>query len=198
MALKRFLGWGSSSWLLVLLLASSGAQAATLNVVGGILHGASGVDVGGSLYDVTFVDGTCIALFSGCDSASDFTFTSSSAATAASQALLDQVFIDGVSGNFDTDPALMFGLSSTAYGYAWTPFASDATYVQIVSALNHTSEGFDYPAFHGPAEFTRTYNTAAANVFVYAIWTPVPEPSSALLIAMGLAGLGWRGRAKHA
>ena len=30
-------------------------------------------------------------------------------------------------------------------------------------------------------------------------WTTVvPEPSSALLIAMGLAGLGWRGRGKHA
>ena len=35
---------------------ASGAQAVTLNVVGVILYGASGVDVGGTLYDVEFVD----------------------------------------------------------------------------------------------------------------------------------------------
>jgi hypothetical protein len=35
----------------VLILMASGAQAATLNVVGGQLHGAFGVDVGGTLYD---------------------------------------------------------------------------------------------------------------------------------------------------
>ncbi len=54
---------------------AGGAQAATLDIVGGILHGASGVDVGGTLYDVEFLDGTCIVLFNGCDQSSDFTFT---------------------------------------------------------------------------------------------------------------------------
>ena len=58
----------------VLILMASGAQAATLNVLGGQLMGASGVDVGGSLYDVQFLDGTCIDLYSGCDDVSDFTF----------------------------------------------------------------------------------------------------------------------------
>ena len=37
-------------------------------------------------------------------------------------------------------------------------------------------------------------DTSASKIAV----TLVPEPSSALLIAIGLAGLGWRGRAKHA
>jgi hypothetical protein len=78
---------------IVLVLMAGGAQAATLNVVGGQLHGAFGVDVGGTLYNVEFLDGTCIALFNGCDAVSDFTFQSSALAAAASQALLDQVFL---------------------------------------------------------------------------------------------------------
>ena len=67
---------------LVLLALASPADAATLLVNGsGILLGAEGVNVGGTLYDVEFVDGTCIALFDGCDlAADDFTFTTQAAA----------------------------------------------------------------------------------------------------------------------
>jgi hypothetical protein len=36
-----------------------------LNVVGGQLLGASNVDVGGNLFNVQFLDGTCIDLFDG-------------------------------------------------------------------------------------------------------------------------------------
>ena len=60
--------------LATLCFGSATASAATLNVVGGQLMGASGVDVGGILYDVEFLDGTCIDLFSGCDESADFDF----------------------------------------------------------------------------------------------------------------------------
>jgi hypothetical protein len=75
-------------WILfvVLFLAASGTRAATLNVIDGQLVGASNVDVGGILYDVEFLNGTCIALFDGCDSSADFTFTNSVDAIAAAQA----------------------------------------------------------------------------------------------------------------
>jgi hypothetical protein len=54
--------------LLVSIVLSSAASAATLIVdSNGILTGATGVNVGGTLYDVEFVDGSCIALFDGCD-----------------------------------------------------------------------------------------------------------------------------------
>ena len=43
----------------VLVLMASSAHAATLNVIGAQLHGAFGVDVGGTLCDVEFLDGTC-------------------------------------------------------------------------------------------------------------------------------------------
>ena len=100
-----------------LVLMASSAQAATLNVVGGELLGASGVIVDGSLYDVEFADGTCIALYDGCDETSDFTFTDLASAVLASQALLDQVFLDGPSGNFDTQPALTTGCGTSRECY---------------------------------------------------------------------------------
>ena len=59
---------------------NSAARAASLNVVGGTLVGASNVDVDGQLFDVEFVDGRCIDLFDGCDDASDFDFDNESAA----------------------------------------------------------------------------------------------------------------------
>lgn len=46
---------------------SNSAKAVVLQVVGGQLVGAQGVNVGGDLYDVTFGSGTCVALFSGRD-----------------------------------------------------------------------------------------------------------------------------------
>ena len=74
---------------------STPSFAATLNVDGsGQKRGAAGVDVGGTLYDVTFRDVTCIALFDGCDEASDFTFATQGDARVASQALLDRVFVE--------------------------------------------------------------------------------------------------------
>src|SRR5687767_14679766 len=99
------------------------AQAAVLQVSGGELTGALGVNVGGTLYDVQFVEGTCVGLFSGCDEASDFTFTSAESAVQASQELLNQVFLDVAQGNFDTQPELTLGCEEPAACVAFTPFA---------------------------------------------------------------------------
>ena len=107
--------------LAVFMLASFSAGAANLNVAGGQLMGATGVIVDGSSYNVAFLDGTCIALYDGCDDASDFTFQTAAAATLASQALLDQVFLDGI-GLFDSNPALTNGLTHANTGSALTPY----------------------------------------------------------------------------
>ena len=110
---------------------AGGAQAATFDVIGGQLFGASGVDVGGTLYDVEFLDGSCITLFNGCDDVSDFTFQTSLAASVASQALLDQVFLDGPLGNFDSSPNLTngcsIGLASTRC-WSLTPYGPSSIF----------------------------------------------------------------------
>src|ERR1700761_9483198 len=86
-------------------------KAATLEInSSGQLTGAEGVLIDGSLYDVTFEDGTCTALFNGCNSASDFTFNYTTAPDAA-HALLNQVFVDEPGHPFNSDPDLTFGCS---------------------------------------------------------------------------------------
>lgn len=172
-------------------LGAGGASAATLNVVGGELLGASGVIVDGNSYDVQFLDGTCIALYSGCDEVSDFTFQSSAAADLASQALLDQVFIDGVGIFFDAIPELTNGCTLFSLCDAITPFSVDAGNVFAVFAENVIGDpDTSFATGIGP----NTFDSSGVSQLVYAVWAPVPEPNTALLLSMGLAGLGWRGR----
>jgi hypothetical protein len=94
--LKRVSGWCSWALVVAIFLATSGAQAAVLIVVGGELQGATDVNVGGTLYDVQFVEGTCIDLYDGCDDVSDFAFVTVADAFVAAEALLEQVVLDGV------------------------------------------------------------------------------------------------------
>ena len=94
--------------LLAVLLPGVESSAATLDVVGGRLVGAFGVEVDGRAYDVSFRDGMCEGLFGSCNGPGDFTFSEEGAA-AASRALIDEVLIDGMLGDFDSNPGLTLG-----------------------------------------------------------------------------------------
>ena len=65
------------------------------------LIGAQNVLVNGTLYDVTFMKGTCVELFDGCDEVTDFMINDAATARAAAEALLDQVFVAGYDSNPD-------------------------------------------------------------------------------------------------
>jgi hypothetical protein len=184
----------------VLFFVAGAAQAATLNVVAGELRGASGVDVGGTFYDVQFLDGTCIDLFNGCDALSDFTFNSLASATLASQALSDQVFLDGAEGNFDSQPSLTRGCEAVEVCYLLTPFnITNGTGVVTSIYGNHSTEVFDavgvatFP--HSEPSFLLPLEGATWALFSPA--TPVPEPSTALLLVLGLTGLAGKGRRRN-
>ena len=183
-----------------LVLMAGSAQAATLDVVGGQLMGASGVLVDGSLYDVQFVDGTCIDLYNGCDDVSDFTFPTHASALLASQALFDQVFLDGPLGSFDSDPELTNGCSSL-FSFSCepiTPYAPyDAHQVHIVQALNYSPEAEAV----GYGDWSRSIiwmkNLMGGSKMTSALWAPaaiVPEPSTGLLVSIGLTALAARRR----
>ena len=163
---------------------SAGAGAATLNVVGGQLVGASGVDVSGTLYDVEFVDGTCIDLFDGCDEPSDFTFSTQGSATAAAKALMDQVFIDGIDGLFDSNPGSTFGCTGSIECDVWTPYKSNMSGLSVGVALNWVLND----GYHVQTGKIPSFDTSFSSV-VFARFTQVPEPSTSLLFTLGLIGM---------
>jgi hypothetical protein len=183
-------------WATALLVAAglvfANAQAAPiLQVVGGKLTGAKGVDVGGTLYDVEFLDGTCIAVFSGCDATADFTFTTPAGAAAASQALLDQVFLDVPAGNFDSDPSLTQGCGNPIICVIDTPNLLPATGVVSSSAsTNFNSVGPD-PV--GGSLFSIFLDTGDLNAVTWARWSPAvqsaSEPGTIAILGAGLLAL---------
>lgn len=98
----------------------------------------------GVSYDVAFREGTCAALFTGCNEASDFAFTSEANATAGAQALLDDVFVDGLLGAFDNRSETTIGclaqvVSTPPIWTIYESFGCDVLTPYGVSLLNNRS-----------------------------------------------------------
>jgi len=181
------------------------AAAAVLLVNGsGQLTGATGVDVGGTLYDVTFVDGTCAALFDGCNEISDFDFSDQATAEAAGQALFDQVFIDGLAGNFDSNSGLTFGCEAPDICDILLPFLSRGSSFDTIRASNFNVESIDGISLFGGISVLNDFSqpTFSGNRTVFASFTEqgvseVPLPAAAWMFLAGLSGLSAARRKKR-
>ena len=183
---------------------SSGASGVTLNVVGGILNGAYGVGVGGAFYDVEFVDGSCVGLFGGCDESSDFTFQSEAGAQAASSALFEQVFMDGPWGQFDSSPELTRGCPTGDSNCAVITVYD----LNSIGHINVQARNLDPFTWHNhPSQievfgdlmitdccWSPAHDHGVDGDVTFAVWTlsAVPEPSTALLLGIGLSALAVR------
>ena len=174
------------------------AAAATLVIDGsGELTGVSGLNVGGTFYDVSFLEGTCIGIFSGCDSTTDFAFDTLASATLAGQALLDQVFSPS-NPTYDSVPGLTIGCDSwVPECFLVIPFATDGSSVTVLQTVNANVEvPFDrIESVLGAGDIPVTVDSS--NVFnaVWARFSPstaaVPEPSTWAMMLLGFGAIGW-------
>jgi len=203
---KVFLAAAAAAFCL--LSAGPAAAAVTLQVNGsGQLTGATGVQIGDTLYTVAFQDGTCVGVYGSCDAA-HFDFTTQASADAAAAALLDQVFVDGAAGAFDTNAGLTFGCIGSNYCIAIVPYrigtGVDAG-TSFGSAAINGSTGSVYE--NDPLGSTNGYinfngvpiNTTANTGMVWANFTatgaapivaPVPEPATWAMMLLGFGGIG--------
>jgi len=172
------------------------AGAASLVIGGGLLTGATDVDVNGTLYDVTFINAPCNTSFNGCDDNSDFTFQTAAGSIAASQALIDQVFI----GVYDTDPTLTYGITAS-YGRAYTPYELpgflNGESLLSYAAYNLAGASLDVispPSYWYVDEEIEIWdNTVLAKWSIASDVSVVPLPAALPLYGAGLAVMGFIG-----
>jgi hypothetical protein len=168
----------------------------------GILTGASGVDVLGSFYDVTFVDGSCFQLFSGCNATSDLPFQSLAAGSAAGQALLNTVLVDSVLGQFDSRPELTMGCISVVSCDILIPYGiNPGNAFASATVQNLVLDSLDFVLITAYGNSFNTQGIGGPGRSTFAVFTPaaaVPEPGTLLLAAVALSAMGFIGKRRTA
>lgn len=163
----------------------------------GKLTGATDIFIAGELYDVSFVDGTCVSLFDGCDRTSDFLWRDIDSSYLASQALIEQVFLDSSEGLFDSSPELTRGCEDSLLCNVYTPWNSrnNGTDVLVRIATNW-EEGLRVDGSRAGDSRNKSDNTLAQSTKTWAVWSisikKVPEPSTFAIFALGIIGLASR------
>lgn len=192
-------------WALIILTVWLGSASARAGLIidNGQLMGATGVSVGGVLYDLTFVDGTCTGLFGGCNEASDFDFQTQNQASMAANAI-SALFADVAAFGFDFEPSLTNGCDSSLLCNILIPYAVAVPGFMYVSQ-NFVNSPWLLPNANLPGGGLAFINTADLEASTYARFTvavadsqQVSAPGTAVLLGLGLALFGWSRKGRKA
>ena len=157
----------------------------------------------GLTYNVSFLDGTCISVFDGCDESSDFAFNSDADANSTSVALMEQVFnsVD----TYDKDPELTRGLTHLGAGDILTPYAFYSTSVVYYSGMTNRASILTDLTFCGVLDasctFGITFDLSSSSSRTWAKWSQVsavPVPAAIWLFGTALIGLVGFGKRRKA
>lgn len=195
---------------LLLSLACVGALAISGSAKAGVIYdmqngklvGASGIDINGELYSVTFGD-SCSSMYGGCNS-SLFDFTTQQGAVSALTALFGQVLVDNVNingtiYNFDSRPELLRSCDRAGFCEMWVPYQVSGNLVTSAWWVNVS--GNDYVgsnAWTGPYTYGNGMDYMAFTNWEKMPANETPEPASMALLGLGLAGLGFTRRNRKA
>ncbi len=179
--------------LLLLLNIAPHVYASPIAVESGTqLGGINGIDIGGTLYNVEFKEGSVFDIFG---STPVFDFNISSAGL-ASTALLN-TYHSLPNTSYDTDPTTTSGCSNIYLCNILTPYTISYLTEEYIFSSQYenrvTSLGDDRVFNVGIPSTYNTETTSASHVsYVWADWSvaSVPEPESVVIFLLGLIGLG--------
>lgn len=168
----------------------------------GVLTGAKNVDVDDTLYNVTFVNGSCNSVFNRCSEAS-FSFVTIDSAVDAANALLNQVFIDGPAGQFDSNPEKTFGCGRSPFlCEVVMPYKNIPLYQNFVGAIAENRSPKRLPddlAYPAQMDSTADFSDSSRIFAIFKVAPrlgDVPEPASIALLGLGGAAIGIMRRRK--
>ena len=177
--------------LALLVMVGSHARAGLIfNNTNDQLLGADNVLVNGMLYDVRFMDGTCVSLYTGCDDVSDFLFQTPVTATAALQALTDMF----AATNYTPTPGVFSGCEDSKSDVCniVNPYKRNSGNQASAERLVYRP-GFRNVVFS--TMFDVEDDSTIAGRTNFAVWktaVKVNSPSTVAIFALGLLGLASR------
>lgn len=155
------------------------------------LMGAQNVDVLGKLYDVEFLQPSCNFRES-CGYDGDLlTFHTETEAKAASQALLDQVFLDAGPLSFDSNPELTNGCNYYAAYQCWVVTLFEIAVFEYLPTKILGAAAVNKGIDTGPEDVRLAGADYGYGDYGYAKWSPspVPVPAAAWLFGTAILGL---------
>jgi hypothetical protein len=163
---------------LIFLLGAGAAQGARVIDIGGTALQILDLELDGQIYNVEFIFSNPNNIYGSNPTTSDLDFMSRSDSDAA---------VDAINGALNLEGDIFSVNESSSFLYT-VPFEVDGQGIVRSVGFQNEANWMRWPD---------TSNSLVSNAGSYAKFTVVPEPGTALLMGLGLAGLGVAGRSRR-